>query len=240
MGTPQLIVPAMALTLIDRINLRRRALKDSANFAPLGKMIRINFDPCGMQRPDPATIGHPVVSINSLGWTKEPGMVNQYGRGIDFPSLVISRDDQDLMAIPPIAPLPEITGPDFDNPATWEKTIAPGWQVMRGNDPRTVGRRPRRYQQHYSDLTDAFIGKSCRDGSPDFRDGDTFYVIQPVNQILLHPFGSDNQALLQPGQGLDGSRMAFLVNPRTGEAHFVGGRVYITTRIHTLPPGAKP
>jgi hypothetical protein len=56
----------------------------------------------------------------------------------------------------------------------------------------------------------------------------------------LHPFGSDNQALLQPGRGIDGTRMAFLVNPCTGEAHFIGGRVYITNRIHTLPAGAKP
>jgi hypothetical protein len=89
-------------------------------------------------------------------------------------------------------------------------------------------------------LTDDFIGKSCRDGAPDFSDADTFYVLQPINQILLHPFGSDNQALLQPERGIDGTRMAFLVNPRTGEAHFIGGRVYITNRIHTLPAGAKP
>jgi hypothetical protein len=235
-----LIVPGATFALIDRIRMRREALKDSKNFSPLGKMIRINFDPSGMHRPDQRTIDHVVVSPNSVGWTKEPGMRNAAGNRIDFPSVVISNDDQDLMVIPPLAPLPEVNGPDFDDPSTWVKTNLPGWQTMRGGDPRTVGKMPRRYRQHYGDLTDDFIGKSCRDGAPDFSDADTFYVLQPINQILLHPFGSDNQALLQPERGIDGTRMAFLVNPRTGEAHFIGGRVYITNRIHTLPAGAKP
>jgi hypothetical protein len=225
--------------LIDRIRLRREAIKDSKNFTALGKMIRVNFDPAGMHRPDPDTIDHPVVSPNALGWTKDPTRLNKFGKPVDFPSLVITHDEQDLMVIPPLQPLPTITGPDFDDPSSWVPTDLPGWQAMRGNDPRTVGRMPRRYEQHYGDLTDDFIGKVCRDGSPDFRDRDTFYVLQPVNQILIHPFGCDQQKIVIPGVGFDGCRTAFLVNPYTGEAHFIGGKVHVTARIHALPAGAK-
>lgn len=238
--TPSLLVPAASFALIDRIRLRREAIKDTKNYQPLGKMIRINFDPAGLSRPDPDTIDHPVVSSNAIGWTKDPTRATRFGKPVDFPSMVMTHDEQDLMVVPPIPPLPEVTGSDFDDPSTWVPTDLPGWQAMRGGDPRTVGRMPRRYQQHYSDLTTDFIGRSRSDGTPDFRDQDTFYVLQPVNQILIHPFGCDQQKIVHPGRGFDGSHTAFLVNPYTGEAHFIGGKVHVTARIHSLPAGAKP
>ena len=238
---PSLIVPGSALHLIDSIRLRREALKDPRNFTPLGKLIKINFDPAGMMsRPDPAILDHPVHSSNALEWIKDPGRRNQWGRPTDFPRLLISADDQDLMILSPIEPLPELSGPGWDDPSTWVPTDLPGWQIMRGNDPRSVGHMPQRFVQLYSDLTSDFIGESKRDGSPNFDDRDTFYVIQPVNQILMHPFDSSQQALVEPRAGIDGTHMAFLINPKSGEAHLIGGRAYVTNRIHSFPAGARP
>ncbi len=234
-----LVLPANRLPLIERIKARRIAVEDPRTWNAVGKMVEINFEPDGMHRP--IITDRLVVYPNALKWRKEAGALDaRTRRPVDFPRIVMSADEQDLMIIPPLARLPEVPGPDFDDPSTWVPTNMPGWQTMRGNDPRTVGHMPRRYEQHYGDLTDDYIGMPRDDGGPDFRDLDTFYILQPVYQILVHPVGSENFAVIKPRRGLDGSHMAFLVNPLTGEGHFIGGKVWITTRMHTLPAGANP
>ena len=90
---------------------------------------------------------------------------------------------------------------------------------------------PRPVPQRYSDRTTMFIGKENH-GEPDFGNRDTFFTIQPVEQILIHPVRSEIFNLIRPGVAPDGSLMAFLVNPKSGEAHFIGGRVTVDSRIH--------
>jgi hypothetical protein len=234
-----LILPANRFPLIERIKARREAVEDPRSWNAVGKMVELNFEPDGMHRP--IVTDHLVVYPNAFKWRKETGAIDaRTRRPMDFPRLVMTNDEQELMIVMPIPPLPGVQGPDFDDPSTWVPTDLPGWQAMRGGDPRTVGHMPRRYEQHYGDLTDDYIGQARSDGGPDFRDPDTFDIIQPVHQILVHPVGSNNFNVIVPRKGLDGTHMAFLVNPLTGEGHFIGGRVYITTRVHTIPAGSKP
>lgn len=231
----QLITPALAfhgLPLDKRIGVRRELVKDPKNYMLLGKMIKLLFDPFGMNRPDSRTLDHPVINPTRLDWQKDVGAECL----VDYPRLAISRDEQDLLILGALPPLAEVTGPDFDDVSTWVKTTLPGWQEDRGGK-RTAGTMPRRYVQRYSDLTVDWIG---RGSEPDFKDPDCFFVIQPVTQILIHPAGSDQPAMVEPKANADGTRMAFLVNPRTNEGHFIGGTLHVSTRIHTIPAGTRP
>ena len=138
-----LVLPANRLPLIERIKARRIAVEDPRMWNAVGKMVEINFEPDGMHRP--IITDRLVVYPNALKWRKEAGALDaRTRRPVDFPRIVMSADEQDLMIIPPLARLPEVPGPDFDDPSTWVPTNMPGWQTMRGNDPRTVGHMPRR------------------------------------------------------------------------------------------------
>lgn len=82
--------------------------------------------------------------------------------------------------------------------------------------PDTRVHPPIMVEQKYSDLTrKRFKG---------------FLVIQPVFQIRFKPKGQAATGLITASTGFDDTQMAFLVNPRTGEAHFVGGLFEIGIR----------
>lgn len=56
-----------------------------------------------------------------------------------------------------------------------------------------------------------------------------FLVLQPIQRILLKPKGVADWALINVHGGHDGTQMAFLVNPRTQEGHFIGGGFSVST-----------
>ena len=180
-------------------------MQDPKCYTLIGRMHKIVFDPHGMTPP---VLDYVVWSPNLLAWLDEP-----------YPWLALSKDEQDLLII---GKLPHPS--DLPHPTESVPTTLPGW-ASRG------GRMPRPVPQRYSDRTTMFIGKENH-GEPDFGNRDTFFTIQPVEQILIHPVRSEIFNLIRPGVAPDGSLMAFLVNPKSGEAHFIGGRVTVDSRIH--------
>lgn len=250
--SPGLIIPLAGKPLTDQINIRRAAVTDSKHYAVWGRMFRLIFDPFGMNRPDPGTLDHPVVRHHELNWENDDPR--------DSPVLALSKNDKNLLIIGAVPKLAEVTAYDTSDPRQWVKTNLPGWQVPRGGrvvdkkgspvapgqkvrgahivDQIPAGMMPRRYQQRYSDLTVDFIGG---DGpEPDFTNADSFFVIQPVAQIYIHLAGLAQPGLIEPRAAGDGTKMAFLINPKTREGHLVGGDIRLTTELHTLPAGAKP
>ena len=225
--------------LTDQINLRRACAKDSKNYAVWGRMYRLLFDPYGMNRPDPATLDHPVIRPSELNWENDDPR--------EAPVLALSKNDMNLLIIGPVPQLAEIAAPDTNDVRQWVRTELPGWQSPRGGrveNGRVVGQipagmMPRRYEQRYSDLTVDFVAKPGTPG-PDFTDLDCFFLIQPVSQIYIHLTGMSQPGLIEPRTAPDGTKMAFLINPKTREGHLVGGNVRLTTELHSLPPGAKP
>jgi hypothetical protein len=57
-----------------------------------------------------------------------------------------------------------------------------------------------------------------------------FLVFRCVSQILYRPKGVASWGLINVSTGFDDTQMAFLVDPNSGEAHFVGGRFEIGIR----------
>jgi hypothetical protein len=55
-----------------------------------------------------------------------------------------------------------------------------------------------------------------------------FLVIQPVAQLVYKPKGVASYANVRIGAGFDGTHMAFLINPDTGEGHLIGGQYQIS------------
>ena len=247
---PALLIPRAGLPLTDQINIRRAAVKDAKNYAIWGRMLRLLFDPYGMNRPDPATLDHPVARLSELNWENDDPR--------NAPVLALSRDDKSLLIIGDVPPLAELSAKDTNDPANWVKTNLPGWQTPRGGvavdrhgKPVAPGRpahhiegqmpagmMPKRLQQRYSDLTVDFVG--TEGDEPNFSNPDCFYLIQPVSQIYMHLAGMAQPGLIEPKAAGDGTKMAFLINPKTHEGHLLGGNIRLTTELHTLPEGAKP
>lgn len=71
--------------------------------------------------------------------------------------------------------------------------------------------------QRYTDRTRAWFAKR-------------FLVFRSVHQILYRPKGVAGWGLIAASTGFDDTQMAFMVDPKTGEAHFVGGRFQIGIR----------
>jgi hypothetical protein len=235
---PALIMPVAGRPLTDQIGIRRACALSQDNYAIWGRMYRLLFDPFGMTRPDLAALDHPVMRPNELNWENDDPR--------DAPVLALSRDDKNLLIIGKVPKLAEVCAPDTNDIRHWEPTKLPGWQVPRGGrvvdgkvvDRIPAGMMPRRYQQRYSDLTTEFIGGNGT--GPDFSNPDCFFVIQPVSQIFIHLAGLSTPGLIEPRADAHGTKMAFLINPKTHEGHLVGGNIRLTTELHTLPPGAKP
>ncbi len=205
MESPTVIIGVRGLPLNTRLEHRRKLMADPKAFTLIGRMHKIVFDPHGMTPPK---LDFPVWSPNLLAWLDEP-----------YPWLALSKDEQDLLIL---GKLPHPS--DLPHPTESVATTLPGW-ANRG------GRMPRPVPQRYSDRTTTFIGKE-QHGAPDFSNVDTFFTIQPVEQILIHPVRSEIFNFIRPGIAPDGSLTAFLVNPKTGEAHFIGGTVTMDSRIH--------
>jgi len=83
--------------------------------------------------------------------------------------------------------------------------------------PDTRTKPPTMIEQRYTDRTRKRFEKK-------------FLVIQPVFQILYRPKGVASWGLIAVSTGFDDTQMAFLVDPNSGEAHFVGGRFEVGIR----------
>lgn len=225
-----LLIPSAGKPLIDRINIRRELVRDNSNYTFWGRMLKIVFDPAGMSRPDPAALDHPVIYPNWISWEDDDPFL--------APVLALSLNQVDLLVVGDVKHPPSVFGKDRDDVTTWVSTSAPGWQTDRAGIPGTAGKMPRRYPQRYRDLTTEFIPDKTAE--PNFNDPDCFLCIQPVHQILLKIAGDAHPGLIEPQTASDGTKLAFLINPKTREAHLLGGKVRLTTRLHTLPAGAKP
>jgi hypothetical protein len=116
----------------------------------------------------------------------------------NWPLLAVSKGRDDLLIMTSVPHPPDL--PDTNH---WAPTDHPGW-ASRG------AQRPVMYPQRYRDRTTTF-----------FKD---FLVIQPVDHILYKPMGDPTFAVLRCHTGFDGTKMAFLIDPNTGEGHFIGGR----------------
>lgn len=84
--------------------------------------------------------------------------------------------------------------------------------------------RAAKHPQRYRDRTRAKLKNS------------DFLIIQPVIQVLYKCFGEAAMAMIKPSTGFDGTHMAFLIDPNTGEGHFIGGRFEIDRRIRQAAP----
>ena len=225
-----LIIPDAGKPLTDRIKIRRELMRDKANYTFWGRMLKIVFDPAGMSRPDPSTLDHPVIFPNWISWEDDDPFL--------APVLALSLNQQDLLVIGDVKHPPSVFGPDRDDISTWVPTKLAGWQTARAGVPETAGKMPRRYAQRYSDLTTEFVPNLTNE--PNFDNPDCFLVIQPVHQILLKITGGMQPGIVEPETSRDGTKMSLLINPKTREAHLLGGNIRLTTRLHTLPDGAKP
>lgn len=205
-GSPAIITPVRQAPLDVRLSWRRRIANDPKAYTYLGTLQKIVFDPHGMSLPK---LDYPVFCPNMLGWLEEP-----------YPRLALSLDQQDLLVIGKVR-----QPSDWPHPTETVATALPGWQTRGGVMPRPI-------PQRYSERTIEFIGKGNGDG-PDFSDPDTFFVLQPIEQILVKPHGATIFNFVRPGVGPDATSMAFLINPKTGEGHFIGGRVVFDSRIHS-------
>jgi hypothetical protein len=144
-----------------------------------------------------------VVCPNMLQWLEEDPTL--------CPRLAISKDEQDLLIIGPLPQPSDLCG-DVNDRSQYEPTKLPGWEV-RG------GMRPKLWPQRYMDRTRLFLGE--------------WLVIQPVSQILFYPRAGGQFGMIRPGAGPDGTQMAFLVDPKAKEGHFIGGSLYVDMRIHS-------
>jgi hypothetical protein len=228
--TPNLLIPDSGKPLTDRIAIRRDMMRDRSNYTFWGRALKIVFDPDGMCKPNPWSLDHPVIYPNWISWENDENFCG--------PVLALSLNQQDLLVIGEVKQPPEVFGKDRDDVSTWVPTNLPGWKDPRAGDPLTAGRMPRRYAQRYSDLTTEFIPNTTTE--PNFDNPDCFLVLQPVHQILMKISGSIQPGVLTPETAKDGTKMAFLINPKTREAHLLGGKINLDLRLHTLPNGAKP
>jgi hypothetical protein len=250
---PSLVIPIDGLNIKDQIAKRRMMVQNHADYTVWGKMYRLLFDPHGMNRPDPESLDHPVCKSNELNWEND--------NAVQAPTLALSRDDKSLLILGDVPNLAPVEREVSLWPDDYEKTDLPGWQSQRGGrwvdvtgaplrpgqpagpDCRLVdvipaGYMPKRYPQRYSDLTQEFTPPGA--GEPNFHDPDCFLVIRPVSQIYMKLFGLAQSGLVTPLTASNGTKMSFLINPRTREGHLIGGLIRLDCQLHTLPSGAKP
>lgn len=94
-------------------------------------------------------------------------------------------------------------------------------QPPRCSDPRVPGITKRMIDQDFEDLADGYIAG---------RDGTKFIVLQPVLYIGIWPFGVATLLMLMGhADPASGKHPALLVNPKTKEAHIIGGLFELTT-----------
>jgi hypothetical protein len=123
-----------------------------------------------------------------------------------FPRIAVTSDEQDVLILDEV-PHPQ----DVNHPKERVETNLEAFKVYGGTMPKPV-------PQRYRDRTNEEMGR--------------FLVIRPVYQILFYSMGLVSANFLMPGTGPDGSRMAFMIDPKTKEGHFVGGQVSVDSRIH--------
>ncbi|MGA8224012.1 MAG: hypothetical protein WB780_20350 [Candidatus Acidiferrales bacterium] len=123
-----------------------------------------------------------------------------------FPRIAVTKDEQDVLILDSV-PHPH----DVNHPTDRVATDLESYQVFGGT-------RPALMPQRYRDRTVEEMGR--------------FLVIRPIYQILFYALGLKEAKFLMPGVGPDGSRMAFLIDPKTKEGHLVGGQISVDSRIH--------
>ncbi len=125
------------------------------------------------------------------------------------PPLGISYDGVDLLVVAVVPPLPDI--PD------------PYWQPAALPDVPSVeqvaawrAQRPPMIPQRLMDRASARVR------------GSNFLVFQPVAQVLFKPEGVPLFSVITGyTDDFSGTKLALLIDPMTGEAHFYGGRFRI-------------
>ena len=199
---PGVSIPARGLSLADQLRRRNELFEDPNRYTFLGFLQKIVFDPAGMDLPSEHWDGI-VLYPNLLQWLEEEPS--------RCPRLAVSKSEQDLLIMGPLAHPSDICG-DVNDRSQYVPTDLPAWKG-RG------GMRPKLYPQRYSDRTRLMCNE--------------FLVIQPVYQIMFYPKAGGQFSMVRPGPGPDGTQMAFLVNPKTKEAHFIGGSFFVDSRLHT-------
>lgn len=227
-----------------RLAHRRKLVEGRKNYTMVGRMHTIVFDAGGMDQPPVDQGGRPiqVMERNKLQWLDRTRL----------PMLAVSDDEQDLLivnTVPHPEPLVnqeilEPTGlenmlrrrhPDRSGPIVDELRANIEWDASFGKmvnrDPAWVRRypdgrlhpmsftRPTRWPQRYRDRSCTRLKNS------------NFVLIQPVAQILFHPVRVAEWNLVVPRLDRKGRRMAFLIDPYTGEGHFIGGEFFVDSRI---------
>jgi len=187
----------------------------TGNYLPLGRMRMISIEP---------NANCPPLS------TWDPVM-KKWGRLIQFRDQVLpiaqSRDRSMILITAPLlnaqgrVALPDVPVPDWTAPPPTKEEIE-GREVK---DPSTgkIHREP--VQRKNVDAP--MIPQSLRDRADGFVEGTYIYHFSPVTRIMFQP-EFDNQMLgtfwkIICTPRFDGTQVTFLVDKKTGEAHFFGG-----------------
>ncbi len=129
--------------------------------------------------------------------------------GTAGPPLGISYDSVDLLVLAAVPPLPDIPDPGWQRPGLPDDAT-----------PKQVARwralQPPMIQQRLADRASARVR------------GSNFLVFHPVAQILFKPEGVPLFSVISGmTDETSGTKLALLIDPMTGEAHFYGGRFRI-------------
>jgi len=194
---------ATAFTLEDQLKLQRERVQ-RGEFTPLGRLVKVILEPA-RDAPLPPREQTRVVGV-SMDWQRLG------------PTLGLSLDQQDLLIISPVPPLPRI--PDV----TWK---APPFPQVRDPNWKSTGPAPLivdpsykapdapLIEQRYENFTNARVKNS------------TFLVFSPVAQILFRMLSAPAFRMIKSSAGFDGTQLTLLIDPTTGQGHFTGGRFII-------------
>ena len=183
---------ATALTLEDVLKLQRERVR-RGEFTLLGRLVKVVLEPA-RNAPLPPREQTRVLGV-SLDW-QDIG-----------PTLGLSFDQQDLLIVAPVPPLPKIADPTWKPPLGVDTYGAP----LPGFTPQA----PPLIEQRYENFTNARVRNS------------TFLVFSPVAQVLFRMLSAPAFRIIKGSAGFDGTQLTLLIDPTTGEGHFYGGRFII-------------
>jgi hypothetical protein len=191
------LLKAGALSLDDVIKIQQDRVR-TADYQALGQAIWFSFE-----RAKDAAAPAKVMSLHGL-------RMDFQSQG---PQLGVSHDGKDLLICGPVADargkvgLPDIPDPD------WIPAVPTQSQL---DDKNWKQPRARIIAQRFEDLAS---------GQFKANDNSLWLVFQPMAQVIFRPLQRPTFATITCEVApWDSTHMALLLNPQTGEAHFVGGR----------------